>query len=50
MLYLLKEEKQFAPDKIANNDGLSFDDFKDWFKKHDCSNLLAIIHWTDFKY
>jgi hypothetical protein len=43
-------ERHIAPDKIANNDGLSFDDFKDWFKKHDCSNLISIIHWTDFKY
>jgi len=36
-------------DTIAYNDGLARDDFKQWF--HDCpDNLMALIHFTDFKY
>lgn len=36
--------------EIANNDGLSLKDFKDWFKKYDLSKPLAVIHFTDFRY
>ena len=35
---------------LAENDGLSFSDFKDWFKKYDLSEPMAIIHFTHFKY
>jgi hypothetical protein len=35
---------------IAKNDGLSFDDFKEWFKKYDLSKAMAIIHFTSFRY
>lgn len=35
---------------IANNDGLSFDDFQAWFKGYDLSKPMAIIHFTDFRY
>lgn len=35
---------------IAQNDGLSLDDFKAWFKGADLSKPLAIIHFTDFRY
>jgi len=37
-------------DNIAKNDGLSFDDFKEWFKKYDLSEPMAIIHFTNFRY
>jgi hypothetical protein len=36
--------------KIAKNDGLSFDDFKEWFKGYDLNEPMAIIHFTDFRY
>jgi len=36
--------------EIAKNDGLNYEDFKDWFKKYDLSKPMAIIHFTDFRY
>ena len=36
--------------KIAANDGLSYGDWKDWFKYYDLSKPLAIIHFTPFRY
>lgn len=35
---------------LANNDGLSLDDWKEWFKGNDLSKPLAIIHFTKFRY
>jgi hypothetical protein len=35
---------------LAKNDGLSFEDFKEWFKNYDLSEPMAIIHFTDFRY
>jgi hypothetical protein len=35
---------------LANNDGLSLKDFKDWFKGYDLSQPMAIIHFTKFRY
>ena len=37
-------------DVLARNDGLSFDDFRDWLKHYDLSKPLAIIHFTPFRY
>lgn len=34
---------------VATNDGLSFDDFLDWFKVR-TNNPMAIIHFTPFRY
>jgi hypothetical protein len=34
---------------IANNDGLSFTDFQEWFKNVG-SKPMAVIHFTDFRY
>lgn len=34
---------------IAKNDGLSFDDFCDWFKVRN-NKPMAIIHFTEFRY
>jgi hypothetical protein len=34
---------------ISNNDGLSFDDFLDWFKSYP-KQPMAIIHFTEFRY
>ena len=35
---------------LAINDGLSEQDFRDWFKGYDLSEPMAIIHFTKFRY
>lgn len=35
---------------LADNDGLSLDDWNDWFRGYDCSKSMAIIHFTNFRY
>lgn len=35
---------------IAKNDGLSKEDFKEWFKNYDLKKEMVIIHFTDFRY
>lgn len=35
---------------LANNDGLSLDDWKEWFKHYDLKKPLAVIHFTNFRY
>lgn len=35
---------------LANNDGLSLQDWNDWFRGYDLSHNLAIIHFTKFRY
>lgn len=35
---------------IAQNDGLTIDDFGEWFKGYDLSKEMVIIHFTDFRY
>lgn len=35
---------------VAKNDGLTLDDWREWFKKYDISKPLAIIHFTKFRY
>ena len=35
---------------LANNDGLTHDDWLDWFKDYDLSQPMAIIHFTKFRY
>jgi len=37
-------------DSIAKNDGLSFEDFKEWFKGYDLKKPMAIVHFTPFRY
>lgn len=36
--------------KIAESDGLTYEDFKQWFSKYNLSKPLAIIHFTSFRY
>ena len=38
------------PSLIAKNDGLSLEDFKEWFRKYDLNKPMAIIHFTPFRY
>lgn len=35
---------------LAKNDGLTFQDFKEWFRKYDLSSPLVIIHFGKFRY
>lgn len=35
---------------LADNDGLTHDDWLDWFKSYDLSKPMAIIHFTNFRY
>ena len=35
---------------LANNDGLSLADWKEWFNGYDHSKPMAIIHFTKFRY
>ncbi len=35
---------------VAQNDGLSLEDWLDWFKAYDKTKNLAIIHFTPFRY
>ena len=43
-------ENQLEQIKLANNDGLDFDDFVDWFKQYDLTKPMAVIHFTNFRY
>ncbi len=35
---------------LAHNDGLSFEDWRDWFSGYDLTEPLAVIHFTKFRY
>ena len=35
---------------LANNDGLTIDDWREWFKGYNLTNPLVIIHFTKFRY
>lgn len=35
---------------ISKNDGLTREDWRNWFKDYDLSQPLAIIHFTKFRY
>ena len=35
---------------VANNDGLTYDDWREWFKGYNLSKPMAIIHFTKFRY
>lgn len=48
--YFVGEEKrQISPCIIANNDGLSVEDWSEWFDGNS-PDELAIIHFGDFRY
>lgn len=40
----------FVDADLPKNDGLTRDDFEEWFKKYDLSKPMAIIHFTSFRY
>lgn len=35
---------------LAKNDGLSLEDWEEWFKNYDLSKPFAVIHFTSFRY
>ena len=35
---------------LAHNDGLEYNDWKEWFKSYDLSQPMAVIHFTKFRY
>lgn len=35
---------------LAHNDGLSLEDWREWFKDYDLSKPLAVVHFTKFRY
>lgn len=45
-------DKKFSVSRemIAENDGLTPSDFKNWFKGYKFTKPMAIIHFTDFRY
>lgn len=48
--HLVGWDKETDIINISNNDGLSLEDFKEWFKNYDLSQPMAIIHFTNFRY
>ena len=48
-VFALIEGKQINWDLVAKNDGLSFEDFCEWFKVR-TNSPMAVIHFTDFRY
>jgi hypothetical protein len=41
---------QLSVSDLCNNDGLSLQDFKNWFKGYDLSEPMVIIQFTKFRY
>ncbi len=37
-------------EELANNDGLSFKNWIEWFNGYDLNQPMAIIHFTKFRY
>lgn len=36
--------------KLAHRDGLTYADFKEWFKRYNLDQPIALIHFTSFRY
>ena len=45
-----KAKSIYNIDLVAENDGLSLEDFKSWFQRYDLIKPMAIIHFTKFRY
>ena len=48
--YVDGEQKNDFFHTLSQNDGLSFNDWLEWFKGYDLSKPLAIIHFTSMRY
>lgn len=46
----ISNEPVYNISNIAENDGLSLEDFKEWFKGYDLSKPMVIIHFTPMRY
>ena len=42
--------KPWSRQIIAENDGLSLEDWKEWFRNYDKTKPMAVIHFTPFRY
>ena len=42
--------KYIDRETLANNDGLSKEDWQEWFRGYDLSKPMSIIHFTKFRY
>lgn len=42
--------KPWPRETLANNDGLSLQDWREWFKGYDLTKPMAIIHFTNYRY
>ena len=49
-LFYIEGTKDTTSEVLANNDGLSVPDWRDWFRTYDLSQPLAIIHFTKYRY
>lgn len=47
---VMVDHKVIPIDKLANNDGLSLQDWLSWMKGTDLNQPMAIIHFTRFRY
>ena len=47
---ILSSGMTIRANSLAQNDGLSFESWQDWFRNCDLSKPLAIIHFTKFRY
>lgn len=50
MVHSCLKTQTVSNDFLAKNDGLTLEEFKDWFKDYDLSQPMAIIHFTPFRY
>ena len=46
----IDDRYQPSINEISTNDGLSKDEWIDWFKSYDLSKPMAVIHFTNFRY
>lgn len=45
-----KKNKRVTYEELAANDGLTLEDFREWFKDYDTAKPMAIIQFTGFRY
>lgn len=47
---IIDDVGKISSERIANNDGLSLEDWKEWFRRDDLKRTMSIIHFTKFRY
>ena len=48
--FFMVEGRDVDGDQLAWNDGLSVEDWRNWFRDYDFSKPMAIIQFTNFRY